>query len=377
MGGQRWIVSAFCVVSIAALPCAAIPTAVDAPKPNLKTDVKSDPHADALKAKGLARSGNVIVLAGEAEVLEQMKALRQDRKQAERETQQRKRAEDKIAANQKFIRDSIKDLKESEKRLPKMKDVNLHNRLVTRMNALSARVKEAIDSQKDLEEEANKVPNTGKTKFVEGLVAVAPKVEALTAKYKEAAADSGVKALVAKVNAGGGPKATFGPSPDFSRAVDEVATWRSQIESEAIPLRETQGVHSVEVAVNGESMHMLLDTGASHVTLPHEVAEKLKITPTEQDPTVKMKLANGSIIEGKLITLKDVRVGRFTVNNVGCVVLQAGLSDPPTILGNSFLSHFVVKMSASTRELHLTEVGSGGGGSGGDTTTAKPGGSGA
>ena len=377
MGGLQRLATSLAVVAISAVPCPAISSAADVPQPGVKAAVAPDPHAEALKAKGLARAGNAIVLAGEAEVLEKMKALRQDRKQAERETQQRKRAEDKIAANQKFIRDSIKDLKESEKRLPKIKDVNLHNRLVTRMNALAARVKEAIESQKDLEEEANEVPNTGKTRFVEGLAAVAPKVDALAGKYKEATDDPGVKAVVTKVNAGGGLKAAFGPSPDFNRAVDEVATWRSQVESEAIPLRETQGVHSVEVAVNGESMHMLFDTGASHVTLPHEVAEKLKITPTEQDPTVKMKLANGAIIEGKLITLKSVRVGRFTVNNVSCVVLQPGLSDPPTILGNSFLSHFVVKMSASARELHLTEVGNAGGGSGGGAATVKPDASGA
>lgn len=357
MSGNRWLASVACVVAVWVVPCVAIPSVADAPKPNVKADVKPDPHADALKARGLARSGNMIVLAGEAAVLEQMKTLRLDRKQAERETQQRKRAEDKIAANQKLIKDGVKEFKESEKRLPKMKDVQLHNRTVTRMNALAARVKEALASQKDLEEEANKVPNGGKTKFVEGLMAVAPKVDALATRYKDSAADAGIKALVTKVGAGANPKVAFGPSPDFNRSVDEVATWRSQIESEAIPLRETHGVHSVEVVVNGESLQMLLDTGASHITLPHEVAEKLKVTPGEQDPTIQMKLANGAIIEGKLVTLKSVKVGRFAVNNASCVVLQAGLSDPPTILGNSFLSHFVVKLSASTRELHLTEVG--------------------
>jgi aspartyl protease family protein len=116
----------------------------------------------------------------------------------------------------------------------------------------------------------------------------------------------------------------------------------------------------VEVVVNGEPLQMLLDTGASHVTLPFEVARKLKLEPGENDPTVQMRLANGAIIEGKLMTLKSVRVGRFTVTNVSCVVLQEGLSDPPTILGTSFLSHFVVKLSQSARELYLTELGDGG-----------------
>ena len=63
---------------------------------------------------------------------------------------------------------------------------------------------------------------------------------------------------------------------------------------------------------------------------------------------------NGALIEGKLMTLQKVRVGRFTVPNTSCVVLQEGLSDPPTILGMSFLSHFVVKLRSG--ELYLTEV---------------------
>jgi aspartyl protease family protein len=229
------------------------------------------------------------------------------------------------------------------------------------MNALAAKVKEAIDSQKDLEEAANKVPSEARTKFVDSLNAVAPKVEALAAKYKELAADPAVKAALDKVSARGNPKLAAGPSPDFTKAIDEVATWRSQLDSEAIPLRESHGVYTVEAILNGgEPLRLLVDTGASHVTLPFEVAEKLNLTPGENDATVQMKLANGAIIEGKLMTLKSVRVGRFTAANVSCVVLQQGLPDPPIILGTSFLNRFVVKLSQSARELYLTEVGEGG-----------------
>ena len=366
MRGIRFAGLVVCTLAFLAAPGAAV--ALQAPRATAPAPAgaagKAAPGgagSEALKAKGLVRSGNNYVLAGEAEVLEAMKSLRQNRRQAERETQQRKKAEDKIAANQKFIKDGIKEYKESERRLPKVKDAAIHNRMVTRMNALAAKVKEAIGSQASLEEEANALPSEGKTKFVEALAALAPKVETLAAKYKDLAADPTIKALVEKAGAAAGPRPTVGPSPDFTKAVDEVATWRSQLESEAIPLREHGGVYTVQTVVNGQALQMILDTGASHVTLPAEVAKKLELTPTEQDPTVKMKLANGAIIEGKLMTLKSVRVGRFTVPNVSCVVLQDGLPEAPTILGTSFLSHFVVKLSQSARELHLTEIGGGGG----------------
>ena len=108
--------------------------------------------------------------------------------------------------------------------------------------------------------------------------------------------------------------------------------------------------------LNGEHFLMGLDTGASAVSLPADVAQKLKITPGDQDPTVQLQLADGDIIEGKQTSLKTVRVGRFTVDDVTCVVLQPGLSNAPLILGGSFLNHFVVKLDPAANELHLTQI---------------------
>jgi len=312
-----------------------------------------------LKSKGFVRSGNLLVLADEAPLLESMKGLVAARKQSDREAVQRKAAEGKIAANQKVIKDGTKEFQEMEKRLPKIKDVQTHNRMVTRMNALVDKVKEAHSNQKDLEEAANKVPSQGKTKFVDELMALAPKVEAVSAKYKLLANDPAVKAAVEKLNTGSTQKVKLGPSPEFNQALDQVVTWRAALDSEAIPMREDHGVFSVEAIVNGEPVRMMVDTGASHISLPYEVAKKVNAIPGEQDPTVQMKLANGSVIEGKLVTLKSVRIGRFTVDNVTCVVFQEGLTDAATMLGSSFLSRFVVKLNQSTRELYLTEVGDG------------------
>ena len=49
-------------------------------------------------------------------------------------------------------------------------------------------------------------------------------------------------------------------------------------------------------------------------------------------------------------------IGRFTVEEVKCVVLQKGLPEAPLLLGGSFLNHFIVKIDSSTDQLHLTEI---------------------
>lgn len=83
------------------------------------------------------------------------------------------------------------------------------------------------------------------------------------------------------------------------------------------------------------------------------------VLPDEQ-AVVRMQLADGNIIEGREVSLKTVRVGRFTLEEVRCVVLSKGLPDAPLILGGSFLNHFIVKLDPGARQLHLTEIKEGG-----------------
>jgi hypothetical protein len=80
------------------------------------------------------------------------------------------------------------------------------------------------------------------------------------------------------------------------------------------------------------------------------------MVPGEQDPTVHMRLADGNVIEGKEMTLKSVRVGRFTLEDVPCVVLSKDLPNAPLILGGSYLNHFIVKLDPAHGELHLTAI---------------------
>jgi clan AA aspartic protease (TIGR02281 family) len=211
-------------------------------------------------------------------------------------------------------------------------------------------VNEAIDAQRELADKISKLGSDSQTKFVDDLMALGEKVDAATEKYEKLADDADVKAAISKAHG------ELGPTPEFTTAVAEIKKWRSQVDTEAIPLVEEGGIHLVDVRLNGESHPMILDPGASMISLPAELAEKLKMVPGPQDPTIQMKIADGSIIEGRQMVLKSVRVGRFTVENVTCVVLQSGLKEAPACLGNSFLSHFIVKLDQKAGKLQMTEV---------------------
>ena len=229
MGRIRSAVVLGCSFAVALAMRPAGSSAADAPKSAAATPA-ADSLPEPLKSKGFVRSGNLLVLSDEAPILESMKGLVAARKQSDREAVQRKAAEGKIAANQKVIKDGTKEFQDMEKRLPKIKDVQTHNRMVTRMNALVDKVKEAHSNQKDLEDAANKVPSQGKTKFVDELTALAPKVEAVNAKYKLLGNEPAVKAAIEKLNTGSTQKVKLGPSPEFNQALDQVVTWRAALD---------------------------------------------------------------------------------------------------------------------------------------------------
>lgn len=319
---------------------------------------------DPLKDAGLVRAGNVYVLADDAAVVSGVNALRQTKVQADKEGRARRVIETQLATKRKSVEDASKQWHTLETKLSLVQDAGVHNRIVLRMNHLVADQKEAIQAEKDLEEQAGKVSTTAKTQFVDDVAAQGAKADAVAERYKTLSSDPAVKAAIAAINSAAATKVALGPSAEFSAALAELKKWQSAVESEAIPLREMHGIHMVDATLNGEHFVLGLDTGASDVTLPGEVAEKLNMIPGEQDPTVQMKLADGNLIEGKQMSLKTVRVGRFTVADVSCIVLQKGLNDAPLILGGSFLNHFIVRLDPAANELHLTQIK--------DETPAKP-----
>ncbi|HEY2585416.1 MAG TPA: retropepsin-like aspartic protease [Tepidisphaeraceae bacterium] len=310
---------------------------------------------DPLKDAGLVRSGNLYVLPDDAAVVSGVAALRKTKLEADQETRARHAIDLQLAAKRRSVENDAKQWEGLQSKLSLVTDTGVHNRIVLRMNRLVADQKEALQAQKDLEEQAGKSSTTAKTKFVDDVAALNAKADAVAERYKTLANDPTVKAALAAINSTP-TKVALGPTLEFTAAVAELKKWQSTVESEAIPLTERNGIHLVDALLNGEHFVLGLDTGASAVTLPAEIAEKLKMVPGDQDPTIKMQLADGNLIEGKQMTLKTVRVGRFTIKDVTCVVLQKDLKDAPLILGGSFLNHFIVRLDPAANELHLTQI---------------------
>lgn len=92
-----------------------------------------------------------------------------------------------------------------------------------------------------------------------------------------------------------------------------------------------------DVYVNGEPIRFLVDTGASHMMLNQEDAERLRLGGGRLRYSVPFQSANGTTYAAP-ITLRDVRLGQFQLHDLDAFVNQGNLNI--SLLGMSFLRQF-------------------------------------
>jgi aspartyl protease family protein len=105
----------------------------------------------------------------------------------------------------------------------------------------------------------------------------------------------------------------------------------------AIVLTAGPGGHFTTLgAINGRPVQFMVDTGATHVALGRDDAERLGVDWRAGRPAL-VRTANGDVT-AHTVTLRSVRVGDVEVAQVSATVLPGTL--PMALLGNSFLTRF-------------------------------------
>lgn len=192
--------------------------------------------------------------------------------------------------------------------------------------------------------------------YIEHLLKTREIVKGVEQNYADAAADPQVKAALAKLSTGEN-ELTLEPLGSFYRVQKELETLESQVLSDTIVARVQSGNLFVPTQINGEhTIEMVVDSGASVVTLPYEMAVKAGLKPTETDPEIRLQIADGSIITGKQITIASLRVGKFTAENVEAAVLGPEAVSAEPLLGMSFLSKFEMKIDSERGHLVLSRI---------------------
>jgi aspartyl protease family protein len=122
---------------------------------------------------------------------------------------------------------------------------------------------------------------------------------------------------------------------DFAQSLSEPGN-SSRTEGIVELDREPDGHFYADVQVNGATLHMLVDTGASQIALSREDARRAGIATSIGMPNVVGRGADGDV-HGEIATLERVSLGQKTVEGLEAVVLNSG---EQSLLGQSFLTKF-------------------------------------
>ena len=124
--------------------------------------------------------------------------------------------------------------------------------------------------------------------------------------------------------AGGLPNASSTDAPQMARLMS------------ATELKAGQHGHFIVSAdINGRSVRVMVDTGASAVALSYEDAQKVGLHPRHLDFDIPVSTANG-VTKAAKVMLGEVEIDGVRVSNVQGMVLPEGVMSG-SLLGMSFL----------------------------------------
>lgn len=126
-----------------------------------------------------------------------------------------------------------------------------------------------------------------------------------------------------------------GKSQSVQRGYQAPATTQRATGGTMVLKAASNGHYYAKARINSRPVDVLVDSGASVVAVPFEVARSIGIHPSPSAFTVKTHTANG-IAYSAPVTFREIRIGSIRVANVRGLVAERG-SLSITLLGMSFL----------------------------------------
>ncbi len=313
-----------------------------------------------LKEKGLKKVNTYFLLPGETALNKSMRDVGRHKRTVIKETKALRLEEKKVDAIKKTRILYLQQRRRINLLIDNTNSVSKRNKMITAFNELGSRI-ELIDAQLDgnkaLKAARSKV-NVARESYIEELLKMRRLYDSTKEKYAGLALDGDVKAAIAEVSKAVGKPHQLGPTRPFLRNDVALKKVEDTVLSEKITLQaDENGALFVSAVFDGKyTQQLAVSTSSSMCMLPHDVAKKLGVDPPADAPTVTLELADGRLVEAKLIKIKQLRVGKFIVENVECGVMPAAFSKGHPALGQSFLRNFNYKIDSDAATLTMTKI---------------------
>lgn len=234
------------------------------------------------------------------------------------------------------------------------------NRVINQLNSMQEQSKDQDQEQKlQLHTEVGQ----SREKFMQAILDLRKSVDEIKGKYDELAKNTEVTKALDALSAASKSKQRLGPSKALRDAIKLLEKAEGSVQSDTIELHKENGVfHVFTTLINGkkkEPVKMVFDTGAGLTTISSKLADSLGLKAKPTDQTIKLKIADGSEIEGKKLVVPFIRVGKFTIANVECAVMPAAKLNVDPLLGQTFFKHFKVEFSPEAGRLSLKRLDTG------------------
>ncbi|MGI9456693.1 MAG: TIGR02281 family clan AA aspartic protease [Aeoliella sp.] len=239
-------------------------------------------------------------------------------------------------------------------------NVKLNNQLVGALNAIEGQRQLLIGQQSVVDDELGKSRQSWSEaredylQLVLDMRAIADEIQEL---YDQHAEDDSLQKVVEQLNEATGKSYSLEPSRTFLSSIKRLEALEDDVLSESVDLRRQGNTLYATVVINGKyQKEMIVDSGASLICLPARVATDLGVEPDSDDPPIQLVMADGREIEGRLVTLDEVRVGKFIVEKVEAAVLGPEAINAEPLLGMSYLGNFKFELDAKAGTLDMVNI---------------------
>ncbi|GAA5506775.1 retropepsin-like aspartic protease family protein [Novipirellula caenicola] len=315
-----------------------------------------------LEAEGLRQSGKTIQPTNATEISRALTSLARQQRELKLIQQSWKAAQAAVDLNRNQLQQMNTQVGELNLQLARVAGVNVqaNNRLVGLIEAARSQIRTAMANRTALQEQlaAERAKLTAaETEYAETVLAIRSDYEKLYHSISESLQKKETQ-IALRVMA-----TNFETPSELSAAIilksidKRLERIEQEIFRESIPLTPgSGGALGVTVVVGSKPMHMIVDSGASLVTLPAKTAVELGIEVPVDARQVMLVMADGRTISARAVVLPRVRIGEFEAENVEAAILDPIATDAEPLLGMSFLQHFKFEIDASEKTITLLRV---------------------
>jgi aspartyl protease family protein len=315
-----------------------------------------------LAEAGIKRSGKSFMATETAEIARAISGLTRDRRELRLVYQDWKQVSDRIDG----IRTELErlNLQDGQYNLQlatlAADDVTTQNKIVGLINATRAQSRSLVTERDRLKEtllpEKRDALNKSESKYAETVLGIRRAYLELETRIDHALKDSKIEIALKVMSTNFETPKTISAAAVLTSLDKRIQKIEQEIFSENIQLDVERGSLFVPVSIDGKSTRMVVDSGATLVSLPAETATELGIQVPADARTLQLIMADGRTINARSVVLKKIRVGQFEAENVAAAVLDPIAAGAEPLLGMSFLQNFKFEIDSTSKSLKMLRV---------------------